>query len=97
ESVYKEIQKARITQLDVAAQDLEGAFAAADVVNPSTGEVMLEANNELTSSALNAIQESGLAEFQVFFPERDETGVVISQTLRRDALKTPQEALIEMY
>ncbi len=97
ESVYKEIQKARITQVEVVGQDLESAFAAADVVNPSTGEVMLEANNELTSSALNSIQEAGLTEIQVFFPERDETGVVISQTLRRDALKTPQEALIEMY
>src|SRR5271157_2792139 len=97
EAIYKEIQKARITQIEVAPHDLEGAFAAADVVNPATGEVILEANNELTSSALNTIQESGIAEIQVFFPERDETGVVISQTLKRDALKTPQEALIEMY
>ncbi len=97
ESVYKEIQKASITQVEVAGHDLEGAFAAADVVNPATGEVMLEANNELTSSALNSILESGLTDIQVFFPERDDTGVVISQTLKRDTLKTPQEALIEMY
>ena len=33
----------------------------------------------------------------MFFPERDDTGSVISQTLKRDTLKTPQEALIEMY
>jgi len=97
ESVYKEIQKAKITQIEVAAHDLEGAFAAADLVNPATGEVILEANNELTSSALNTIQESGMTEIEVFFPERDETGQVISQTLKRDSLKAPQEALIEMY
>ena len=97
EAVYKEIQKARIAQVEVAAHDLEGAFAAADIVNPATGEVILEANNEITPSALNAIQESGIAEIQVFFPERDETGVVIAQTLKRDTLKTPQEALIELY
>ena len=33
----------------------------------------------------------------VFFPERDDVGTVISQTLRRDPVKTPQEALIEIY
>jgi DNA-directed RNA polymerase subunit beta len=33
----------------------------------------------------------------LFFPERDDVGVIISQTLRRDSVKTPQEALIEIY
>ena len=33
----------------------------------------------------------------MFFPERDDVGVVISQTLRRDSVKAPQEALIEIY
>ena len=33
----------------------------------------------------------------VFFPERDDVGTVISATLRRDSVKTPQEALIEIY
>ena len=33
----------------------------------------------------------------LFFPERDDVGTVISQTLRRDSVKTPQEALIEIY
>jgi DNA-directed RNA polymerase subunit beta len=96
-TLFKEIQKARITHVEVAPHDLEGAYAAVDIVNPATGEVLLEANNEVTSSALNSILDSGLEELQVFFPERDETGSVVSQTLRRDTLKTPQEALIEMY
>ena len=33
----------------------------------------------------------------VFFPERDDVGTVISQTLRRDSVTTPSEALIEIY
>ncbi len=96
-ALLKEIQKAHITQVEVAAHDLEGAYSATDVVDTSTGEVLLEANNELTASALNSILESGIAEFSVFFPERDDVGVVISQTLKRDPLKTPQEARIELY
>ena len=33
----------------------------------------------------------------VFFPERDDVGTVISQTLRRDSVVSPSEALIEIY
>ncbi len=38
-----------------------------------------------------------MTEVHVFFPERDDVGTVISATLRRDSVKTPQEALIEIY
>ncbi len=96
-AAFKEIQKAKIAQVEVAAHDLEGGFTATDIVDPSTGEVLVEANSEITSSALNSILDSGIPELQVFFPERDDTGSVMSQTLKRDTLKTPQEALIEMY
>ena len=96
-SVLKEIQKAHITQVEIAKHDLEGAYSATDHVDTTTGEVLLEANHELTDSILNSILESDIPEISLFFPERDDVGVVISQTLRRDPLKTPQEALIEMY
>jgi DNA-directed RNA polymerase subunit beta len=96
-AAFKEIQKAKIAQVEVASHDLEGAFTAADIIDPSTGEVLLEANNEITSTVLNTVLDTGISELQVFFPERDDTGPVISQTLKRDTLKTPQEALIEMY
>jgi DNA-directed RNA polymerase subunit beta len=97
EADLKEIQKAHITQVEIARHDLEGAYSAADVVDTTTGEVLLEANHELTDGVLNSILDSGISEISLFFPERDVAGVVISQTLRRDTLKTQNEALIEMY
>src|SRR5581483_7468910 len=41
-AAYKEIQKSKITQIEVAAHDLEGAFTASDIIDPATGEVLLE-------------------------------------------------------
>jgi len=96
-SALREIQKAHITSVEVAAHDLEGACAAADVVDTATGEVLLEANGPVTPAVLNAVLDSRVSDLNVFFPEHDDVGVVISQTLNRDTLKTPQEALIEMY
>src|SRR5438105_3162101 len=93
--ILKEIQKAKVTEIEVDISDLEGAFAAGDVVDTTTGEVLLEANSEITADKLSKILDSGVVELHVFFPERDDVGTVISQTLRRDSVKTPQEALIE--
>src|SRR5207302_460703 len=58
---------------------------------------LLEANSELTADKLSKILDSGVVETNVFFPERDDVGTVICQTLKRDSVKTPQEALIEIY
>src|SRR5271157_5725948 len=96
-AVMKEIHKHRITEIEADTTDLEGAFVAADVVDTNTGEVLLEANTELTTDKLSKMMEAGVAELHLFFPERDDVGTVISQTLRRDSVKTPQEALIEIY
>ena len=38
-----------------------------------------------------------MVEIDIFFPERDDVGTVIGQTLKRDSIHTPQEALIEIY
>src|SRR5438067_1902786 len=93
----KEIQKAKITDIEIDSSDLEGAFTAADVVDTATGEVLLEANSEVTADKLAKFMDAAVQELQVFFPERDDVGNIISATLRRDSVKTPQEALIEIY
>ncbi len=96
-AVLKEIHKAKITEIEVELADLEGAYAAADVVDTSSGEVLLEANSEISADKLSKFMDAGVAEIDVFFPERDDVGTIISATLRRDSVKTPQEALIEIY
>src|SRR6202158_544806 len=85
----KEIQKAKISEIEIDVSDLEGAWVASDVVDTTTGEVLLEANSELPADKVAKILESGGGEINLFFPERDDVGTVICQTLKRDAVKTP--------
>src|SRR6202140_5460198 len=96
-ATLKEIQKAKVAEIEIDMTDLEGAWAASDIVDTTTGEVLLEANTEITADEVSKILESGVVELSVFFPERDDVGTVISQTLRRDSVATPSEALIEIY
>src|SRR5216684_879593 len=97
ENLFKELIKAKISQVRAALADLEGAYSVADVVNRQTGEVLLEANKPLTAELWQAFAESGITEVDVFFPERDDIGVVLSRTLDKDAIRSSKEALIELY
>src|SRR5499426_3294804 len=67
------LRKAGIDSVPIADEALEGAFAAADIVDPETGEVILEANEELTPRVISMAQEKKVDRIEVFFPERDET------------------------
>ena len=91
------LRKANIETVAIADEALEGAFAAADIVDPETGEVILEANEELTPRVISMAQEKKVEQIEVFFPERDDVGAIISQTLKKDPIRTHEEALIEIY
>ncbi|HEY1924541.1 MAG TPA: DNA-directed RNA polymerase subunit beta [Candidatus Acidoferrum sp.] len=97
ENLFKELIKAKISQVRSTLADLEGAYSVADVVNRQTGEVLLEANKPLTAELWQAFGESGITEVDVFFPERDDIGLVLSRTLDKDGIRSSKEALIEIY
>ena len=96
-SVYKEILKAKIEQVEIASNDLEGAYVAADVIDMETGEVLIEANHELTPAVAGKLMEAGIKTFDIFYPELDDAGNVISMTLRKDPVKQQNDALLEIY
>ena len=91
------LRQAGIEAVPVADEAIEGAFAAADIVDPETGEVILEANEELTPRVISMAQEKKVERIEVFFPERDDVGPIIGQTLKKDPIRTHEEALIEIY
>jgi DNA-directed RNA polymerase subunit beta len=96
-SVYKEILKHRVEQVQVEANDLEGAVVAADVIDMDTGEILLEANHELTPTIVAKMIEAKIPSFEIFFPELDDVGNVISMTLKKDGVKQQNDALLEIY
>ncbi len=96
-SALKHIRAAGVDQIEVEPSEFDGAMLGADVVDMSTGELLYEANTDLTADRLHSILQSGVTALQVFFPERDDVGNIISNTLRRDSVRKPEEALIEIY
>jgi DNA-directed RNA polymerase subunit beta len=97
DNLFKELIKAKVSQIRAALADLEGAYSVADIVNRQTGEVLLEANKPLTADLWQAFAEAGITEADVFFPERDDIGLALSRTLDKDSIRSSKEALIEIY
>src|SRR5580692_11318061 len=93
----KLLRQHKIESVEVEQSEFDGAIFAADVVDLTTGELLYEANQELTADKLHKIIQSGVTSFEVFFPERDDVGNIITNTLRRDSVRKPEEALIEIY
>src|SRR5438094_940055 len=91
------LKKANVEAVEISDAELEGAYAAADVVDPSTGEVILEANEPLEPRVVSMAQEKNVDRIEIFFPERDEVGPIIGATLKKDPIHTHEEALIEIY
>src|SRR5689334_15261666 len=91
------LRKANVEAIEISDAELEGAYAAADIVNPNTGEVILEANDEITPRVISMTQENNIDRIEVFFPEKDEVGPIISATLKKDPIHTHEESLIEIY
>ena len=93
----KGLRSHKIEAVEVETSEFDGAMTASDVVDLTTGELLYEANQELTADKLHKIIQSGVTSLEVFFPERDDVGNIITNTLRRDSVRKPEEALIEIY
>ncbi len=93
----RELRKLGIEKVQVSQNDFEGAIALEDIINTETGEVILESNNEITAAKLQQIVDEGVQSFSVFFPEKDVIGGIIAQTLKKDTITKPVDALLEIY
>ena len=92
-----ELQKAGIAWIPVDAAEMEGAWAATDVVDASTGEVLVEAGRPAGPETWEGLGARGIAEFEVVFPDREDVGGILLETLQKDSVRGQNDALLEIY
>jgi DNA-directed RNA polymerase subunit beta len=98
-AAYQTMVRLDVQEVEITEADLEGSCTVTDVVDPRTGEVVMEGNEPLSPRVLALLLDpaSQIGALEVFYPERDEAGPMMSMTVKKDAIKTPEEALIEIY
>src|SRR5688500_11452889 len=64
-AAIRKMKDAKLERLSVEAEELLGKVAAHDVVDPETGEVLLECNEELTDAKLQRLRDAKIESFRV--------------------------------
>lgn len=93
----REIEKSGIENLSVPREYLLGRVVATDIVDPATGEVLVPANEELTSQILTKIMQAGIKQITTIYTNDLDRGPYISSTLRVDTSRNDIEAQVEIY
>ncbi len=93
----RDIQNAGITRLEVPHDVLFGKVVASDVVDRTTGEIILRANDEITEETIAKLALGSVTELDVLYTNELDQGAFISQTLRTDDVQTQEQAKVAIY
>jgi DNA-directed RNA polymerase subunit beta len=92
-----ELDKAGVKSLVVPEDYLIGKILAHNVIDKETGELIANANDEITQEQFNKFRETGVQEIRTLYVNDLDRGPYISNTLRIDQTTTDLEAMVEIY
>ena len=93
----KQLEAAGIAALAVPDDYIAGRILSHDVIDPSTGELLATANDEITFDSLEKLRKAGIQSVGTLWVNDLDRGAYLSNTLRIDSTKTQLDALVEIY
>ncbi len=96
-AIVRAMEQAKITEVPIALDEIVGRVSAHDIVDSTTGEVLIGTNEEITEETLEKLKAHGVKKVEVLFTEDAPGGGPLRLTLAQDKLGTPEEAVIEIY
>ncbi len=96
-AIVKKIKELNISEIEVSETDLEGKVLAKPLIDEQTGEIIADANTELTKGSLRAALECGIESLYLIFFDGLSVGPFLRNTLLVDKVGTKEEALVEIY
>ncbi|PVX74028.1 DNA-directed RNA polymerase subunit beta [Paraburkholderia unamae] len=93
----RDLENAKTTYISVPEDYLLGRVLAKNVVDGDTGEVISNANDEITESVLDKLREAKIKDIQTLYTNDLDQGPYISSTLRIDETADKMAARIAIY
>jgi len=91
------LTKAKLKTLEVPADYIVGKVLSKAYIDKSTGEVVAEANAEITLELLAELSQAGHKVLSTLYMNEFDVGSYMSDTLRVDNSTNKLEALVEIY
>ncbi|HHO76668.1 MAG TPA: DNA-directed RNA polymerase subunit beta [Deltaproteobacteria bacterium] len=95
--VAKRLRDEELEPIIAEEGDLLGKILAADAVNVETGEIVAEANQEITDETLEKLHAAGITTLFTIFYDEVSYSSSLTKTLALDKVDTTEEAIIEIY
>ena len=93
----KLIEAAHKKSLQVPDEYVLGKIVAHSIIDKDSGELLADANTEITEELLLQLREAGIKKFEVLYVNDLDQGPYISNTLNIDSSTNELEALVEIY
>lgn len=93
----RKIESTKIKHLEYEQNSMEGLVLAQDIVDKTTGEILIGCNSIIDEEILNTLQTLGLKELKTLYINDLESGPYMADTLRADSTTNDIEALVEIY
>ena len=93
----RKIESAKLKNLDLHKEAIYGQVLAKDLLDKTTGEIVLESNTVIDEENLTLIEELKLKELETLYINDIESGPYMADTLRADTTNNEIEALVEIY
>ncbi|MGD9786673.1 MAG: DNA-directed RNA polymerase subunit beta [Sulfuricellaceae bacterium] len=93
----RDMDKAGISKITVPDEFLIGRVISGNIVDKETGEVVANANDEITETLLEKLRQAGVAKFNTIYTNDLDQGAYISQTLRIDETADQYAARVAIY
>ncbi|MES9944110.1 MAG: DNA-directed RNA polymerase subunit beta [Candidatus Thiodiazotropha sp.] len=93
----RDLEKAGVKKLDVPRDFVYGKVLAHNIVDKETGELIAEANTEITDELFESLVENGVKKLNTLFTNDLDHGSFLSDTLRIDPTTNELEAQVEIY
>ena len=91
------LEDSKLKRLTVPREYLLERVTSRDVVDESTGEIVLPCNSIITDEVLDQLLEIGVSNIETIYTNDLDCGPYISDTLRIDPTSNKLEALVEIY
>ncbi len=93
----RKMEACGIKTIPISKEDIIGRITLKDIIDPSTGEVLLEGNDTITEDVFNKIISLKIDTLNLLFIDNVHYLSSLRDTLLTDKVSSQEEALIEIY